>query len=70
MASKCVAEFTFKPERDQTIVTWSMVSPNSFVSKVVGLVVNMDKMIGGQFEEGLANLKRVSESNASIANMR
>jgi hypothetical protein len=70
LASECVAEFTFKPERDQTIVTWNMVSPTSFVSKVVGLVMNMDKMIGAQFEEGLANLKRVSEAEAKIANLR
>lgn len=69
-ASKCVAEFTFKPERDQTIVTWKMAGPNNLVSKAVGLVMNMDRMIGRQFEEGLANLKRVSEADARIATMQ
>jgi hypothetical protein len=69
-ASTCVAEFTFKPEGDQTVVTWSMTGPKNFISKAMGLVVNMDKMIGGQFEEGLANLKRVSETGTKTAGLR
>lgn len=69
-ASTCVAEFTFKPEGDQTVVTWNMIGPKNFVSKAVGLVMNMDKMIGGQFEEGLANLKRVSEASTKTAGLR
>ena len=61
-ASTCVAEFTFHPENNGTKVTWSLAGPKNFVSKAAGLVMNMDKMIGGQFEEGLANIKRVSET--------
>jgi hypothetical protein len=61
-ASQNMAEFTFRPERDGTHVTWSMVGPKSYLSKVAGWIINLDKMIGAQFEEGLANLKRVSEA--------
>ena len=69
-ASTCAADFTFRPERDQTSVTWSMTGPKNFISKAVGLVMNMDKMLGGQFEEGLANLKRVAEAEAKTSAVR
>ncbi len=58
------AEFTFKPEGDQTAVTWSMTGRNNFMFKAVGLFINCDKMVGGQFEQGLAGLKTVSETAA------
>jgi hypothetical protein len=57
-------EFTFKPQGEQTVVTWSMNGRNNFVGKAVGLVMNMDKMVGGQFEQGLAQLKSVVEKAA------
>ncbi len=53
------AEFTFRPENNQTVVTWSMFGKKNFMSKAMGLMMDCDKMIGGQFEEGLANLKQV-----------
>jgi hypothetical protein len=56
------AEFTFKPEGNQTVVTWSMSGRNNFVFKAFGLFMNMDKMLGGEFEKGLANMKSVVES--------
>lgn len=56
------AQFTFKPEGKQTVVTWSMQGKNNFIAKAVGLVMNCDKMVGGQFEQGLSQLKAVSES--------
>ena len=56
------AEFTFKPESNQTVVTWSMSGTNNFMAKAVGLIINCDKMVGGQFEQGLANMKSVVES--------
>ncbi len=56
------AEFTFKPEGNGTRVTWSMSGENSFVAKAIGLVMNCDKMVGRQFEKGLAQLKSVVES--------
>lgn len=55
------AEFTFKPAGDQTQVTWSMYGKNNFVAKAIGLIMNCEKMIGGQFDQGLANLKSVVE---------
>ncbi len=50
------AEFTFKPEGGQTLVTWSMSGKNNFMVKAFGMFMNCDKMIGSQFEQGLAQL--------------
>ncbi len=61
-AATHTAEFTFEPEGDRTAVTWSMTGENKFLAKGIGLVMNMDKMIGGQFEQGLAELKSVAEA--------
>lgn len=55
-------EFTFTPEGDQTAVTWSMAGKNNFIAKAVCLFMNMDKMVGGQFEKGLVNMKSVVET--------
>ena len=55
-------EFTFKPEGGKTVVTWAMSGRNNFVGKAVSLCMNCDKMIGGQFEQGFANLKAVVET--------
>ena len=52
-------EFTFKPEGGRTIVTWTMSGKNPFIAKAMHLFVNMDRMIGSQFEKGLANLNAV-----------
>jgi hypothetical protein len=56
--------FTLTPKGNQTTVTWSMQGTSPFVAKLMGTVMNMDKMVGGQFEEGLANLKGVVEEAA------
>src|SRR5204863_4270093 len=56
------AEFTFKPEGNQTAVTWSMSGENNFMAKAIHLFMNMDKMIGGQFEKGLASMKSIVET--------
>lgn len=53
------AEFAFQSADGQTSVTWTMTGRNNFVGKVMGLVMNCDKMIGGQFEQGLASLQAV-----------
>jgi hypothetical protein len=63
-ASTATAEFTFKPEGNQTAVTWSISGEKNFLSKAFCLFVSMDKMVGGQFEEGLANLKSSAEAAA------
>ena len=54
--------FTFKPNGNQTTVTWSMTGEKNFIAKAFHLFVNMDKMIGGDFEKGFANLKAIVES--------
>jgi hypothetical protein len=56
------AEFTFKPESKQTAVTWSMSGDKNFMAKAIHLFINMDKMIGGQFEKGLAEMKSILEA--------
>ncbi len=61
MATTNTAEFTFKAAGDSTIVTWSMYGKNNFISKAINLVVNCEKMVGAQFEQGLKNLKAQSE---------
>ncbi len=55
-------EFTFTKQGDQTRVEWTMAGENDFVAKAIGLVMNMDEMIGGDFERGLADLKTLSEA--------
>jgi hypothetical protein len=61
-----VAEFTFTRQGDQTAVTWGMSGRNNFAAKAFNLFVNLDKMCGGQFEDGLANLIAVAEAEAKI----
>ena len=60
-----LAEFTFKPEGNQTAVTWTMTGKNNFMGKAFTLLMNCDKMIGSQFEEGLANLNSASQALAA-----
>lgn len=55
-------EFTFKSAADQTTVTWEMTGRNNFMSKAFCLFMDMDKMVGGDFEKGLAGLKSVAET--------
>jgi len=58
------AEFTFKPEGDQTLVTWSMFGKNGFMGKAVSLFMDCDKMVGAEFEKGLASMKAIVEAPA------
>ncbi|HEX2101996.1 MAG TPA: SRPBCC family protein [Candidatus Synoicihabitans sp.] len=60
--STSTSEFAFQPEGDRTVVTWTMVGDQTFVSKAFGLFINMDKMIGTDFEKGLAAMKTVAEA--------
>src|ERR1700688_599835 len=59
-----VNEFILEPSEPgtSTRVTWTMRGPNLFFMKVLGVFVNMDRMLGKHFETGLQNLKIVSES--------
>jgi uncharacterized protein YndB with AHSA1/START domain len=60
------AEFTFTPEGEQTRMTWSMSGKNNFLGKTMSLVMNCEKMIGGQFEQGFANLRSIVESQGRL----
>jgi hypothetical protein len=57
------AEFTFTPGPQGTTVTWAMFGPSPYLSKLMGVFMSMDRMIGGQFEQGLANLRSAAEKN-------
>lgn len=56
------AAFTFRPEAAGTAVTWSMSGKNNFVGKAISLFMDCEKMVGPQFEQGLGNLKALSEA--------
>jgi len=55
------AEFTFQEERGRTAVTWTMRGHNNFVGKAMCLVFDMDRMVGGDFEQGLAGIRGLVE---------
>src|ERR1700716_640949 len=55
------AEFTMLPQGDATNVTWIMYGPAVFISRLMQVFMNLDNMIGKDFEIGLANLKRLTE---------
>ena len=67
-AATNTAEFRFKPAADgkneSTAVTWSMTGQNNFLSKAMCLFVDMDKMVGGMFEQGLTQMKSVVETRS------
>ena len=56
-----VVNFTLTPTADGTEVTWSMEGQANFMSKIMCLFLSMDKMVGPDFEAGLANLKAAAE---------
>ena len=56
------AEFTFTPQGNQTAVTWSMSGRQNFMAKAFCMFMSMDKMVGGEFEKGLAQMKTVAEA--------
>ena len=62
-------EFTLRPAPGGVSLTWAMSGNNGFLGKAISLFVNMDHMVGGQFEQGLADLKRLSEAEARQAAM-
>ena len=54
-------EYTLSPTGDSTKLTWAMYGPAPFISKLMGVFVSMDSMIGKDFESGLAKLKDAAE---------
>jgi hypothetical protein len=61
MPGTSYSEFAFAPQGNQTAVTWTMSGHNNFLAKAICMFMNIDRMMGGQFEKGLANLKAVAE---------
>ncbi len=65
MAGSNSIEFTLVPQADAakaaTKVTWAMHGPSPFIAKLAGVFLNMDRMIGRDFESGLASLKSLAE---------
>jgi len=55
------AEFTLIPKGGATELTWAMYGPQPYMMKIMGFFCDPDKMVGKDFETGLANLKTVAE---------
>jgi hypothetical protein len=66
MQAKNLTEFTFFPEGRGTRVNWKMTGRNNFMAKAFNVFVNVDRMVGGQFEQGLANLGSVVSGGTRI----
>jgi hypothetical protein len=62
-----VAEFALTSQGDYTTVTWRMNGPTPYLGKLIGVFVNMDSMIGDQFDAGLAALKAVAEESSQAS---
>ena len=62
MAATNTAEFTFVPAGNGTTVTWSMSGTNNFICRAVCVFMDMDKLVGGQFDQGLASIKSIVEA--------
>lgn len=60
-AARNVVTFSLVPEGGATRVTWAMDGPSPFISKLIGVFMNMDQMIGRDFEAGLGHLKALAE---------
>jgi uncharacterized protein YndB with AHSA1/START domain len=60
-AASNVVDYTLEPKGDTTHVTWSMQGAMPYPAKVISVLVDMDKMVGSDFEVGLANLKSYAE---------
>ena len=61
MQASNLAEFTLAPEADGQRVTWTMTGASNFAHKLMSTLLNLDKLVGGDFEKGLAKLKALSE---------
>ena len=56
-----IAEFTLEPGGNSTTVTWAMYGPSPYIAKLMHVFFSMDRMLGKDFEAGLANLKAIAE---------
>ncbi len=63
--SSSTTAFALQPQGESTEVTWTMTGPNTLMTRVMGIFKSMDKMVGPDFEKGLAKLKAVAEQPES-----
>jgi len=61
MKARNAVEFTLQPNGSGTTVTWAMSGRQPFIGKLMTIFIDCDRMVGGQFEKGLANLKATAE---------
>ncbi|MCC2675068.1 MAG: hypothetical protein K0R58_2015 [Ramlibacter sp.] len=61
MEARNQVQFILQPRGTATDVTWRMEGESPFIGKLIGVFMNMDRMVGGQFESGLADLKQRAE---------
>jgi hypothetical protein len=66
-AASNITMFKLTPDGDGTRVLWAMTGKNDFMSKGFSLFMDMDKMVGDDFEKGLADLSKKAEAQASAA---
>ncbi len=64
MKGTSTAQFHFTQQRNATLVVWTMMGHKNFAAKAVSLIMSCDKIVGDQFEKGLANLKTLVEGPA------
>ena len=57
-----LAEISLNPAAEGTVVKWTVVGNNNFIGRLFCLFMNMDKMVGGEFEKGLAKLQQQVEA--------
>jgi hypothetical protein len=62
MKANNITDITLSPEGSGTRVNWAMHGPHPFMHRVMSVVFNMDKMVGKDFEKGLAKLKTAAEA--------
>jgi carbon monoxide dehydrogenase subunit G len=67
ISGTAVTEFNMTPAGNGTNVTWKMTGQKNFMSKAFGLIVDMDKMIGADFEKGLAQMKTALENSPELS---
>jgi len=65
MRATNAASFELKPEGDATRLVWTMKGKNDFQAKLFSLFVNCEKLVGSDFEKGLANLKALVEEKSA-----
>ena len=61
LGARNTATFTLEPEGPATRVTWAMEGRNALINKVMSVFFSMDRMVGGMFEAGLADMKTAAE---------